>query len=183
MRERRREKDCASCVSSCPTCALRRCAGGSPPTSRLYPERSRPKPWNGSSRSRNSMPIRRGNVVTVAAAGYYGKPRPAIIVQTDVFPESSASVVICQLTSEIVHAPDFRILVEPDAGNGLRLRSQIMADKPVTVRRDRIGQRIGRLGGGASRGSMRLLRSSWALPTATNRVRLRTTSPTSRPDP
>src|SRR5712672_2770661 len=92
------------------------------------------------------MPMRRGDLVTVAAAGDYGKPRPAVIVQTDAFPESHASVVICQLTSELVDAPDFRVIIEPDRENGLRLKSQVMADKPVTVRRERIGQRIGRLG-------------------------------------
>jgi mRNA interferase MazF len=91
--------------------------------------------------------MRRGDVVAVAAAGDYGKPRPAVIVQTDALPESHASVVICQMTSEVVEAPDFRVTVEPSATNGLRVRSQVMADKPVTVRRDRIGQAIGRLSG------------------------------------
>ena len=91
------------------------------------------------------MPIRRGDVVTVAASGDYGKPRPAVIVQTDAFPEGHASVIVCQLTSDIVDAPDFRITVEPAPDNGLRSRSQIMADKPVTVRRERIGGHIGRL--------------------------------------
>ena len=90
--------------------------------------------------------MRRGDLVTVAAAGDYGKPRPAVIVQTDALPEGHASVVICQLTSELANAPDFRITIEPDAENGLRLRSQVMADKPVTVRRERIGQKIGHLG-------------------------------------
>ncbi len=89
--------------------------------------------------------MRRGDVVTVAAAGDYGKPRPAVVVQTDAFPEKHASVVVCQMTSEVVDAPDFRITVDPSGANGLRVRSQIMADKPVTVRRERIGQTIGRL--------------------------------------
>ena len=89
--------------------------------------------------------MRRGDLVIVAAAGDYGKPRPAVIVQTDAFPETSASVVICQLTSELVEAPDFRIAIDPSDSNGLRARSQIIADKPVTVRRERIGQSIGRL--------------------------------------
>lgn len=89
--------------------------------------------------------MRRGDVVTVAAAGDYGKPRPAVIVQTDAFPESHASVIICQMTSDLVDAPDFRIAVEPSAANGLRARSQVMADKPVTVRRERVRQTIGRL--------------------------------------
>ncbi len=92
--------------------------------------------------------MRRGDVVIVAAAGDYGKPRPAVIVQTDAFPETHASVVVCQLTSEVVEAPDFRITIDPSEKNGLRARSQIMADKPVTVRRARIGQSIGRLDDG-----------------------------------
>jgi mRNA interferase MazF len=89
--------------------------------------------------------MRRGDLVIVAATGDYGKPRPAVIVQTDAFPDTGASVVICQLMSELVDAPDFRITVDPSGNTGLRVRSQIMADKPVTVRRARIGQSIGRL--------------------------------------
>jgi mRNA interferase MazF len=89
--------------------------------------------------------MRRGDVVTVAAAGDYGRPRPAVIVQTDVLPAAHASVVVCQMTSECSDAPDFRVTIEPTDQNGLRARSQVMADKPVTIRRERIGQRIGRL--------------------------------------
>ena len=84
-------------------------------------------------------------MVTVAAAGDYGKPRPAVGVQTDAFPETHASVVVCQMTSEVFDAPDFRITVDPSNANGLRTPSQIMADKPVTVRRERVGQTIGHL--------------------------------------
>ncbi len=90
--------------------------------------------------------MRRGDLVTVAASGDYCKPRPAVIVQTDAFPKSHASVVICQLTSDLVDAPDFRVTIEPTPENGLRLKSQVMADKPTTIRRERIGPKIGRLG-------------------------------------
>jgi mRNA interferase MazF len=91
------------------------------------------------------MPMSRGDLVIFAAPGDYGKPRPAVIVQSEAIPESHASVVICQMTSELVEA-DFRITVEPGPETGLRARSQVMADKPVTIRRERIGQRIGGLG-------------------------------------
>src|SRR6516165_2941301 len=94
----------------------------------------------------NSTPMSRGDVVIVSAPGDYGKPRPAVIVQSNAIPESCASVVICPMTSELVEA-EFRITIEPGADTGLRIRSQVMADKPVTVRRERIGQRIGRLRG------------------------------------
>jgi mRNA interferase MazF len=91
------------------------------------------------------MPMSRGDLVIVAAPGDYGKPRPAVIVQSDAIPENNASIVICQITSELVEA-DFRITIEPGPETGLRVRSQVMADKPVTIRRERIGQQIGRLG-------------------------------------
>jgi mRNA interferase MazF len=35
--------------------------------------------------------------------------------------------------------------LEASQANGLKLRSQVMADKPVTVHRKRVGSRIGRL--------------------------------------
>jgi len=78
-----------------------------------------------------------------SAAGDYGKPRPAVIVQSDAFPEGHASVIVCQMTSAVVDASLFRVTVEPDAENGLRVRSQVMADEPVTVRRERIARRVG----------------------------------------
>ena len=88
----------------------------------------------------------RGDLVIVAAPGDYGKPRPAVVVQSNAIPERHASVVICPMTSELAEA-DFRITIEPGREMGLRTRSQVMADKPVTIRRDRIEQRIGQLGG------------------------------------
>jgi len=90
--------------------------------------------------------MRRGDVVTVAASGDYAKPRPAVIIQTDALPGSHASVVVCQMTSDLADAPDVRITIEPRTENGLRAISQVMADKPATVRRERISRRIGQLG-------------------------------------
>jgi PemK-like, MazF-like toxin of type II toxin-antitoxin system len=58
---------------------------------------------------------KRDDIVVVAAAGDYGKPRPAVIVQTDAFPETVGSVVICQMTSDTVDAPDCRITIEHSA--------------------------------------------------------------------
>lgn len=95
--------------------------------------------------------MKRGDVVVVAAAGDYGKPRPAVIVQSNAFPESHPSVIVCQLTSELSDAPDFRITIDPAEANGLRARSQIMADKPVTIRRERVGKVIGSLSAGELR--------------------------------
>ena len=93
------------------------------------------------------MRLKRGDVVTVAASGDFGKPRPAVVVQSDAFPEQHRSVIVCQMTSMLEDAPDFRVTIQPSPENGLRAMSQIMADKPVTVRRERIGDRLGRLDG------------------------------------
>jgi len=90
------------------------------------------------------MPTNRGDVVIVAAPGDYGKPRPAVVVQSNALPDAHASVVVCQMISELVEA-DFRVTVEANPDTGLRERSQVMADKPVTIRRERIGRTIGRL--------------------------------------
>jgi mRNA interferase MazF len=83
--------------------------------------------------------------VTVAAKGHYsGKPRPALILQSDLF-SAIGSVTICLLTTEILDAPLFRLTVEPSASNGLHQVSQIMIDKIVTVPHDTLGPRIGSL--------------------------------------
>ena len=89
--------------------------------------------------------MRRGDVVVCAAPGDYGKPRPAVVVQSDLFNPTHASVVICPITTHTVEAALFRLPVGPNRRNGLRTESQIMADKLMAVKRERIGDRIGRL--------------------------------------
>ena len=88
--------------------------------------------------------MRRGDLVTVAAPGDYGKPRPALVIQADLF-EELPSVTLCLVTSELRAAPIFRITVYPSPDNGLRSVSQIQVDKVLTVARERIGGTIGRL--------------------------------------
>lgn len=89
--------------------------------------------------------MKRGDLVTVAAKGTYtGKPRTAIIVQSDLF-EALSSVTLCLITHELKDAPLLRITVEPTPENGLQMTSQIMVDKIVTVRREQVGNRFGML--------------------------------------
>ena len=88
--------------------------------------------------------MRRGDLVTVAAPGDYGKPRPALVIQSDLF-EELPSVTLCLVTSELRDAPIFRITVDPSPDNGLRRVSQILVDKVLTVARERIRGGIGRL--------------------------------------
>ena len=89
--------------------------------------------------------MKRGELVTVALPGDYGKPRPAVVVQADLFNETHASVTVAPVISTLVNAPLFRLALEPSARNGLRALSQVMVDKLTTVRRERIGASIGEL--------------------------------------
>jgi mRNA interferase MazF len=91
--------------------------------------------------------VKRGDVVTIVLPGAYGKPRPAVVIQSDMFAAHS-SVTILPITSELRAAPLMRITVEPTVANGLRTTSQIMVDKALTVPREKVGKSIGALEGG-----------------------------------
>ena len=86
----------------------------------------------------------RGDLVTIAMQGDFGKPRPALIIQADQFSEHS-SVTVLPLTSALVAAPLLRITVQPGVGNGLQQPSQVMVDKAITVKRDKVGLPFGRI--------------------------------------
>jgi mRNA interferase MazF len=87
--------------------------------------------------------IRRGQFVTVATSGDYGKPRPALVVQSDLF-NALPSVVICPLTTKLRNDADqFRLSVQPSPKNGLREPSQITIDKITVVPTAKIGNVIG----------------------------------------
>lgn len=90
--------------------------------------------------------MKRGDIVTAALSGDFGKPRPVVVVQTDVFNETHATVTVLPLSSTIIDAALFRITVDPTPETGLRKVSQIMVDKVTSVRRDRLGDVIGKLG-------------------------------------
>jgi mRNA interferase MazF len=86
----------------------------------------------------------RGHFVTIAMQGDYGKPRPALVIQARQFDEH-ATVTVLPVTSALVAAPLFRITIQPSPENGLLKPSQVMVDKAMTVRRDKIGPAIGRI--------------------------------------
>ena len=88
--------------------------------------------------------VRRGDVVTVALQGDLGKPRPAVVIQSDWF-AAHPSVVVLPVTSDLRDAPLFRLRLLPSPANGLQVASDVMVDKPQTVSRARIGPAIGRL--------------------------------------
>jgi len=84
----------------------------------------------------------RGDLVTIALQGDFGKPRPALVIQADPFSEH-ASVTVLPVTGALVAAPLLRVSVQPNAGNGLQKPSQVMVDKAVTVQRDKVGPAFG----------------------------------------
>ncbi|OYV16213.1 MAG: mRNA interferase [Methylococcaceae bacterium NSP1-1] len=88
--------------------------------------------------------MRRGDLVTVALQGDLGKPRPALVIQSDLF-DAHPSMAILPVTSELRDAPLFRILVNPSEQNGLAKPSQVMVDKPQSVGRKKVGAVFGRL--------------------------------------
>lgn len=88
--------------------------------------------------------MRRGDLVPVAMPGDFGKPRPALVVQSDRF-DGTATVTVLLLSGSHVDAPLIRLDVEPNPENGLRERSQVMVDKAMTVKRDKLGEPFGRL--------------------------------------
>lgn len=86
----------------------------------------------------------RGDLVTIAMQGDFGKPRPALILQADQFKEHT-TITVLPVTSTVIAAPLLRVTVQPAAGNGLQKPSQVMVDKTMTVKRDKVGASFGRL--------------------------------------
>ena len=89
--------------------------------------------------------MKRGDIWTVAGGSFYTtKPRPVLILQTDRHRHLEA-VTICPFTSDSTHAPSVRIPVFPSATNGLTSPCWLMADRLVTVPREKLGSPVGRL--------------------------------------
>jgi mRNA interferase MazF len=86
----------------------------------------------------------RGDLVAVAMQGDFGKPRPALVMQADPF-DGHPSVAVLPVTSTLLDAPLLRITVLPSPLNGLQTISQVMVDKTLTVRKDKVGPAFGRL--------------------------------------
>jgi len=89
--------------------------------------------------------LRCGDIVICALAGDYGKPRPAVVVQSDLFNDTHASTTVCPVTSHLVDAPLFRLPLPAGSKTGLEKPSEIMVDKMVAIRSDRIDGKIGDL--------------------------------------
>lgn len=89
--------------------------------------------------------MKRGDLVTIALQGDFGKARPALVIQSDLFNPSHATVTVLLVSSERIDAPLIRIDVAPTPGNGLLKPCQIQIDKTMTVRKEKVGTVIGHL--------------------------------------
>lgn len=91
------------------------------------------------------LELKRGDIVVCALSGDFGKPRPAVIIQSDLFNQTHSSITICPITTHLVEAPLFRLIILPVSRNGLNKPSQIMIDKVATLLRTKIRKKIGML--------------------------------------
>jgi mRNA interferase MazF len=105
--------------------------------------------------------MRRSDIVAVASPENPIELRPAVIVQSDAFPAAHASVLICPMTADVGVAPNFRVPLQPTESNGLVRPYDIMADRVMAVRRERIAHTLGRL----SRDEINRLNSALAFAT------------------
>jgi len=90
--------------------------------------------------------MQRGDIVTVAAPGAYGKPRPAVVIQGDILNQANPrSTIVALMTSVIVDAPLLRLTVKPAPGNGLKKVSQVQTNRILTLPTEKVGQQLGQL--------------------------------------
>ena len=78
-----------------------------------------------------------------AKGAYTRKPRPAVVVQSDAFNATHASITICPITSDCVDAALFRVALPPGDRTGLVVASQVMVDKVSSVPRNAVDRAIG----------------------------------------
>lgn len=86
--------------------------------------------------------MKRGDFVTIAMQGDFGKPRPALVVQSDLF-NVHATVTVLLMSGSLIDAPLLRVTIQPDENNGLQKPSQVLIDKAMTVKRDKLGAVFG----------------------------------------
>lgn len=88
--------------------------------------------------------VGRGDIVLVAGGVYATKPRPAVVIQDDLF-RGTDSITVCPCTTTPVNAPLLRLPITADESTGINSPSFIMLDKLTTVRRSNIGEVVGHL--------------------------------------
>ena len=87
--------------------------------------------------------MRRGDLVVVAMQGDHGKPRPALVIQSDLFDELPTVTVLPLVSSQLVPAIT-RVDIAASGANGLHAASQIVVHRPQTISRAKVSRVIGR---------------------------------------
>jgi len=89
--------------------------------------------------------VKRGDIVLVTAHGDYGKPRPALVVQSDEFSDLPSVVVALMTSAQRPLSPLIRKAIAPSLMNGLRLPTDVMVDKLMTFPMEKVRGPIGHL--------------------------------------
>lgn len=89
--------------------------------------------------------MKRGDVVLIVVPSELGRPRPGVVVQANEFTEALSTIFICPVTSDLQEDLPLRPIIGAKPSNGLRLRSQIMTDKMIALRHDRVRRVIGHI--------------------------------------
>ena len=88
----------------------------------------------------------RGEIRLVAGGVYASKPRPAVVLQDDLFAVLD-SVMVCPLTTTVVDAPLLRVPIAATQVSGIEVNSYAMVDKLTTVKRTNVGEAVGEITG------------------------------------
>jgi mRNA interferase MazF len=88
--------------------------------------------------------MKRGDLITIAVQGDFGKPRPAVVVQSDLA-NVTPRVLVCPLTSTTSDMSALRFAIAPTVPNGLRERSFVMLSNIIAAPRSKCGPVIGSL--------------------------------------
>lgn len=89
--------------------------------------------------------MKRGEIWSAATgSGFGSKPRPVLVVQSDIF-SLAPNIVVALFTSVLDDEQRVRPRIEPDAVNNLEEPSLVQVDILVTTPRHKFGRPIGKL--------------------------------------
>lgn len=91
--------------------------------------------------------MKRGDLIIVNLGGNVGKPRPALIIQTNILNENNQllTTIVLPVTSELLNMEIIRYKLEPTIANGLQSTSQIMIDKIMQIEKNKVRKVIGHI--------------------------------------
>jgi mRNA interferase MazF len=86
----------------------------------------------------------RGEIwVAAGREKFSNKPAPVLVVQRSIAIPVHQSIIVCRITSDIQNLPFMRVRIVADENNGLKVASDVMADKVLTLRKADLSEKIG----------------------------------------